>query len=140
MSIFNENEGLTAFAEKVIDIAQQIAPELAQHPVYVIRARMKNLRGCNGPGFDEMFGDEIRAAGRWEGRGACVAVDDATTYREHFAAGTEAGMDVSHADAFSRRGVAGVMFHEFAHAIRDDEMGTSAPIGGEGPDACAGNF
>ena len=133
-------QGLNEWSETVLDIVQRCVPELAAVPVYVARCRMANLRGASGPGFDEMFLTEIAASGKYDGRGECVVVDDAATYQTHFAAGTSAGMTVEEGDSFSKRATAGLIIHELSHAIRDDELGTSEPIGGDGPDAAQDGF
>ena len=130
-TVFEQHEGLNSWAEFVIEVAQKVAPELATKPAYVVRMAMANTRGASGPGFDETFQNEIRAAQKWHGRGPCVIVDDRENYRAHYGIATEMGLDVTTADMFAKRGVAGLVLHEFAHAIRDDEMGTSPPIGGE---------
>ena len=130
-TIFQQHDGLQAWTEYTIDVAQRIDSGLAARPLYVARMQMNNLRGASGPGLFRTFEREIKAAGKEFGPGPTVVADSAAKYEGHFSAATAAGLDTDTADAYAKRNVSGLLLHEFGHGIANNEDGTEPPIGGD---------
>jgi hypothetical protein len=75
------------------------------------------MRGLSIAGLDKMFEPEIRAAGKWHGRGPAVAIDRGGVYARVFAVARSEGLDERQSDRLARLELAGVTIHELCHAI-----------------------
>jgi hypothetical protein len=137
-TVFQRHDGLQAWAEYTLDVAQRVDPGLASRPFYVVRMDMQNLRGASGPGLFRTFEREIKAAGKNFGVGPTIVADLKAKYMGHFSAATEAGLDSDTADEHAKRSVSGLLLHETGHVIRDNEFGQSPPIGGNAAASRAG--
>ena len=120
----DENEGLTGFQERLLDIAAQTVPDLAEQPLYVVNTPLARARGLYCPGNDRIFRDDICDAQKWHGPGLAVVADVGPIYGRAFAQGHALGLGTAEADRHARLTLAGILLHEFSHGIvigRDGE-------------------
>ena len=132
MLTIDQDEGLTTFCERLLEAAQESVADLATTPLYAVGMEMPSMRGLYAPALDATFEPQIRAAGKWHGRGIAILIDPHQIYSQRYAAAQSAGIaDRAGADALARMHMAGVVFHELAHAIAAGERGEGSPIGGD---------
>jgi hypothetical protein len=129
---FDFSEGLTPYLERILDVAGNVAPDL-QGPAYIISMELPGKRGLYVPGLDRVFRREIEAAGKWRGRGPCVAVDRGEIYTQAFAIGRSEGLDERQSDRLARLELTGVVLHELAHVI-DKNNDEEEAILSDGPE------
>ena len=125
------DEALTSFCSRLLDEAAFCTPDFAL-PTYAIIAPMTALRGMHAPGLAATFEDDIREAGKWEGRGHAVTIDAAARYRDSYQlAIRDLAKSERESDIAARRDVAALLVHELAHALASPYTGKEDSIGGQ---------
>ena len=138
MLTIDHDEGLSQFLERILDAAAAVVPDL-RGSVYVIGKELPRMRGLCVAGLDRVFEREIRAAGKWHGRGPAVAVDQAGVYSQAYAAARAEGLDERQSDRFARLELAAVALHELAHAIATRGDGSDGILA-DGPEVARAGF
>jgi len=131
-------EGLTPFFERILDAAAAVVPDL-QGPVYIIARELPGMRGLSIAGLDRVFEREIRAAGKWHGKGPAVAIDRGSVYGRTYGIARAEGLDETQADRLARLELAAVALHELAHAIATGGDGTNGILA-DGPAVARAGF
>lgn len=120
-----------AWIDHVLSIAQRVDDWLGAQPLYALSRSMSNMQGLSAPGLCGAYEATIRAAGRWRGPGIAVLVDCERVGVASLKAAAAAELGACASRVEAKLAIAGVVLHEVAHAIRDNDQGDSKPIGGD---------
>jgi hypothetical protein len=139
MLTIDPEEGLTRFLERILAAAAAVVSDLRESPCYVVAMELPRMRGLSIAGLDKLFEPEIRASGKWHGRGRAVAVDQDAIYARAFAVARSEGLDERQSDRLARLELAGVVLHELAHAITNGGDGADGVLT-DGPEIGRAGF